>query len=227
MTVHSKQKPASANAVVIKKTNVLKRPAAGVPLKVTTSEHVRKMKQGIDEDPEDTDVRDKGKGEKFAKMRDKLPAHIIDLYDKEALTKDQPRSFRTKIINKLFVQKPNGKYDMNLTEPLFEEHKTMYSRKYGKDEEKAFPKSVLLGLYFQNSDVAFNKALDCGDIKMTKDGDTTFYAFRELTVGKEKGTTHCQGVTAKKKLDNNEYKVIVETLDSLNWSFELTAKEER
>jgi hypothetical protein len=60
---------------------------------------------------------------------------------------DQPRNFRTKIINKLFVQKPNGKYDMNLSEPLFEEHKTMYSRKYGKDEQKALPKSVMKGLY--------------------------------------------------------------------------------
>ena len=92
------QKPASASPGVIK-ANLLKKPVAAVASKVTTAEHVRQMKQGVDENPEDTDVRDKGKGEKFAKMRAQLPAHILDLYDKEALTKDQPRNFRTKIIN--------------------------------------------------------------------------------------------------------------------------------
>ena len=122
---------------------------------------------------------------------------------------------------------PNGKYEMNLAEPLFEEHKTMYSRKYGKDEQKALPKSVMKGLYFQNSEADFAQALDCGDLKVTMDGGNTFYAFRQLKVGKEKGTEHVQGVASKKKLDPNEYKVISDTLDGLNWSFEMTAKEER
>eukprot|EP00972_Heterocapsa_arctica_P106593 15700868-Heterocapsa_arctica.AAC.1 len=67
-----------------------------------------------------------------------------------------------------------------MSEPLFEEHKTMYSRKYGKDEQKALPKSVMKGLYFQNSETDFNNAFDCGDIQVTKDDGDTFYTFRQL-----------------------------------------------
>jgi hypothetical protein len=71
------QKPAS-----VIKANVVKKPAC------STAEHVRQMKQGLGDDPDAEEVRDKGKGEKFAKMRGQLPAHILDLYDKEAVTKD-------------------------------------------------------------------------------------------------------------------------------------------
>lgn len=48
-----------------------------------------------EEDPDDPadaegNKRSKGKGLKFAQMRDKLPPHIIELYDKAPLRKQAP-----------------------------------------------------------------------------------------------------------------------------------------
>ena len=55
-------------------------------------------------------LRDKGKSIKFNSMRRSLPAHIVHLYDTEALSKPSPREFRTQVINQLFTKLKNGRY---------------------------------------------------------------------------------------------------------------------
>lgn len=89
------------------------------------------------------------------------------------------------------------------------------------------PKSVLKGLYFQNNETAFQAALDCGDIEVTMEGDKEFYTFRQMKVGKEKCSEHVQRLTSKAKVTQDDYHIMASLLDALNWSFEITKKEER
>ena len=136
-----------------------KKPAGNVSLKELTAgwqtsiEDVRKA-QAEDEEF----ARDKGKGVKFAKMKPQLPPHIIHLYDEEAKLKASPRAFRTMLINKLFNKEDDGKFTMNLKDAMFEEGRSLYEKKYGKDQNKAMPKSIMLGLYFQHSNSHFQAA---------------------------------------------------------------------
>ena len=180
--VLSKKRPASAS--------VLKRPSAGK--QGSMNDTVSKLKHGWNDDegkktkttkkaktkPEDDQegnsndddqgdddqLRDKGKGIKFQQMKKSLPSHIVHLYEQEALAKSSPRAFRTSIINNLFKKLPNGRYELQAEQPMFQEAKKLYERRFGKDSEQGYPKSVLKGLYFQNSDKAFQEALESGDV---------------------------------------------------------------
>ena len=95
-------KPSGSSPGVLKALK--KKPAS----KVSTPEHARQMKLGPndsqDENDEENDTdpdvaRDKGKCVKWAKMgaSDKLPAYIVDMYEKEARTHSSPRKFRSKL----------------------------------------------------------------------------------------------------------------------------------
>ena len=108
---------------------------------------------------EESHLRDKGKSIKFNSMRRSLPAHIIHLYDTEALSKPSPREFRTQVIHQLFTKWKNL-YSLNAEKPMFQEAKKLYKRKYGKDSETGLPKSVLKGFYFQNIESSRNRK-DC------------------------------------------------------------------
>jgi hypothetical protein len=115
------KKPSASSPGVLKGT--LKKPASQP--KLSTAEHARLMKRGLhdseDEDDEDPDgARDKGKGEKWAKMKatDKLPAYIVDMYEKEARSHSSPRKFRTAMVNKLFTRQADGSYKLNLQDAM-------------------------------------------------------------------------------------------------------------
>ena len=81
------KKPSGSSPGVLKALK--KKPAS----KLSTAEHARQMKLGLNDSQDESDeekdtdpdvARDKGKGVKWAKMRasDKLPAYIVDMYDK-------------------------------------------------------------------------------------------------------------------------------------------------
>ena len=108
--------PMKAKPVLVKKDNgsepskqktVLKRPAVASKSLQQQCEDWKVNVKGNQHDPDaesdaEGDGRDKGKGRKFAKMKDQLPAHTLNLYDVEAVKHESPRQFRTVIINKLF-----------------------------------------------------------------------------------------------------------------------------
>ena len=115
------KKPSGSSPDVLK--NLKKKPASNI----STAEHVRQMKLGLngsqDESDEDPDVvRDKGKGEKWAKMKasDKLPAYIVDMYEKEARTQASPRKLRSTMVNKLFTKQADGSYTINLQDTMYD-----------------------------------------------------------------------------------------------------------
>ena len=115
------KKPSGSSPDVLK--NLKKKPAS----KMSTAEHARQMKLGLngsqDESDEDPDVaRDKGKGEKWAKMKasDRLPAYIVDMYEKEARTQASPRKLRSTMVNKLFTKQADGSYTINLQDTMYD-----------------------------------------------------------------------------------------------------------
>ena len=133
---------------------------------------------------EDSDQnRDKGKAIKFRQMQKELPPHIVDLCEKEALNKSSPRAFRTNLINQLFTKLPNGRYWLNVQKPMFREAKQLYEKKYGSEKEKGYPKSVMKGLYFGNSDQHFEHALAEGEIYKMEHKGKVFYAFQSVEAG--------------------------------------------
>ncbi len=103
MTAHAK----SQTTVQKKPAAVLKKPAA--------------HSSGLNEDEEENDEEDesyedgsqdphlKGKGVKFAKMRDELPQFVQDMYDSAARSAPEgKRRFRSKILSKLFEKNKDG-----------------------------------------------------------------------------------------------------------------------
>ena len=127
---------AKAQATVQKKpAAVLKKPAA--------------HSSGLNEDEEETEEEDesyeegsqdphlKGKGVKFAKMRDELPQFVQDMYDNAARSAPEgKRRFRSKILSKLFEKNTDGSWKLTLSKPFFDEHKHVYEKKFGKVEDE-------------------------------------------------------------------------------------------
>ena len=225
------------NDMPVKKT-VLKKPAAAkVAIKkpaaaVTLNEKVSQWKKGLDSEHEDEeesnkeeeDPRDKGKGQKFAKVKQNLPPHILDLYENEAKKHSSPREFRTQIINKLFTRLPNGQLQLNCTAPIFEEHKCMMEKKYGSDEHKALPRSIMRGKYFSNDNAALDAAVAEGSVKVTVVDGSEFFAFRVLRAGTEKSTNMTQTIKGAMKISGDQYSVMASTIAGLGWSFDFASK---
>ena len=175
---------------------------------------------------EDENHRDKGKGVKFQKIKSQLPKHIQHMYDVDALQHSSPREFRTMIINKLFKRQGNGTLVLNTKDAVFEESRNVFERKFGKDQSKAMPKSLLVGLYFQGNAATFQAALDAGDIEEIEDQGKTFYSFKELKSGTERGAIKSQNFNSgSQKLSSNEYNDAVALVDSLGWSFSVAPKD--
>ena len=213
---------------------VLKRPAGSktnVPPK-TLNEKVSLWKQGLPKEDDDSESghednetenpRDKGKGQKFAKMKNQLPAHIIDLYDNEAKKASSPRNFRTMVINKLFTKLSNGQYQLNAKDPVFEEHKVMMEKKYGVDEQRAYPRSIMKGQFFNNSNAALEEAIEEGSVKKTVVDGQEFFCFRTLRAGHEKSASHVSEIKGKAKISTEQYALFAETISSLGRSFDFT-----
>lgn len=208
--VLSKKRPASASEGEVKK-----RPASNAPKVGSVNQTVENLKKGWEnqedeknktknkksgaknyENEEDEDageegeegLRDKGKAVKFNQMRKSLPAHILALYDEEAQKKASPRAFRTQIVNSLFEKLPNGRYEMKADAPLFLEAKRMYETKYGKQKETGYPRSVMRGLYFANSEPDFKAALDAGDVFRIEEDGKEYFAFSSVESGRVRPT---------------------------------------
>ena len=127
---------AKAQATVQKKpAAVLKKPAA----------HNSGLNGDADETDEEAEYNDdeshdphlKGKGVKFAKMRDELPQFVQDMYDNAARSAPEgKRRFRSKILSKLFEKNIDGSWKLTLSKPFFDEHKQVYEKKFGKVEDE-------------------------------------------------------------------------------------------
>ena len=127
---------AKAHATVRKKpAAVLKKPAAhnrGLTMDANATD--------VDAESNDDGTDDphlKGKGVKFAKMRDELPQFVQDMYDNAARSAPEgKRRFRSKILSKLFEKNIDGSWKLTLSKPFFDERKQVYEKKFGKVEDE-------------------------------------------------------------------------------------------
>ena len=92
-------------------------------------------------DPAELDpsqARDKGKGEKWAAMRQSgsIPEYVLDLHDKQAEPAGSPRKFKTVVINSLFIKSDKGRYTLSDRSPLFQEARKVCQREFAKDESR-------------------------------------------------------------------------------------------
>ena len=226
MPAHMK-KPAS--------TKVLKRPSTGQInntigklAKGVSSADLGKRHEDEEEDEHDDDEqeagedenRDKAKGQKFAKMRSQLPEHVIDLIDNHSMKASSPRSFKTQVINKLFKRNSAGKLVLNLSDPIFIEHKKVYAKKYSKEEDTALPESIMKGLYFNNSKEAFENAKKVGEIIGVDGGDgKTFWSFTSFTKGFEQGREEEQKLSSNKKVTGEQAQLLAECFKNSGWTW--------
>ena len=124
------------------KATVRKKPAAVLKKPAAHNRGLNMDANATDEDAESNDDETddphlKGKGVKFAKMRDELPQFVQDMYDNAARSAPEgKRRFRSKILSKLFEKNTDGSWKLTLSKPFFDEHKHVYEKKFGKVEDE-------------------------------------------------------------------------------------------
>ena len=214
----------------------MKRPAAGGSINDT----IAKMAKGtaVDQDgdpevePEDEDNsgdqagRDKAKGQKYAKLKSTLPDHVVDLIEKQSQSAVSPREFKTSAINRLFVRKADGRLELNLKDAMFEEHKTLYTKKYNKEQDTALPETILCGLYFHNDKQAMEAAKRSGDIEpVDVGGGKTFWAFTSFKKGRENGSVDEQKLHRSQAVNSAQAKALAGIFKSVGWTWKYGESE--
>lgn len=216
----------------------MKRPSASMKRPSSSiNEMVAKLQRGVSSNDLDNNQgegeagdeqgRDKTKGQKYVKMMDSLPDHVIDLVEKESKKASSPRDFKTMCINKLFVKNPEtGKLELNLGDDLFTQHKKMYSKKYAKEEDTALPESIMKGLYFRGDQKEFDKAIADGDVTQVDCGNgKTYYAFTSFKKGKIQGTIDEQDYVTKSKITKEQGKLLSTAFASVGWTWNYAEKD--
>ena len=114
-----------------------KKPAASTAT-VSLNEQIAEWRESAGKlTPEDESLvkaRDKGKGEKWAKLRKEgaLPDHITNLYDHPPKGALSQRAFRTELINKLFARTAEGNLILQTNDAWFVQAKAAYEERYRK-----------------------------------------------------------------------------------------------
>ena len=209
-----------------------KRPAAN-----SMNETVLALKTGLGEtkanaeeaDEGTMETRDKMKAEKFARMKasGSLPDFILSMYEDEAKKQAAPRRYQTELINRMFIKK-NGQWQLDLSHSMFTDYKAVYQKNYSKDKQKAIPRSLMCGLYFQGSQTKFDEALEIGEIeKVREEGKVEFFAFKEYTVGKERGSQKKVEVKGDKKATADQHMLMGELFSKLNWTFNTSKSDQK
>ena len=184
----SKPKAVPMKVVKPKEKAIVKKPAmANSGEQGMINQSIEQMKAGVGLDMNES--RDKGKALKYAKMKDagSLPEHIVSLVESESKKAVSARQFKTMAINRLFRRDKDGQIQLAMDTGLFTESCEVYSRTYAKKKEKALPKSIVCGLYFQNDTKSFDAALAAGDLEECEEDGKKYYSFKEYTVGKVEG----------------------------------------
>lgn len=197
---------------------------------------VDKMKRGSDglgddlpddEEPEEIEgegeeekLRDKAKGQKYQKMKDSLPAHVVHLIEEESKKSVSPRDAKTKAINKLFKKDAKGKLQLCLNQPLFEEHKSIFSQKFSKEQETAVPEAIMIQSYFNGNTAAYKQALEDGDVELIDPGNGKTYAcFKSFKKGQVEGQKEEHKSTSSKQVDHETAAIMGKVFKSIQWSW--------
>ena len=180
----------------------------------------------VDEDSK----RDKGKGEKFTKMkaRGELEPHILAMYERPP-PGTSARTYRSSIINRLFNRQPDGALALNYQDAFFTQAKQVYEERYQKHEQECCTKLVFIGRFFSNSEPAFEAALAAGEIveHEAEDG-TKLYGFRKVIKGSARGSKDTYDLNMKSKIKNGkDVKAMVDLFNELKWQYKFTENDKK
>lgn len=216
------KRPASSSGLCIQKT------ISKMQRGVSKADLVQNKKETADSTETDTEAtgRDKAKGQKYAKMKNSLPEHVLDLVEKQSQKASSPRDYKTMVINKLFTRDSKGKLQLNLDDHLFQEHKRIYQERYAKEQDNAMPESILKGLYFHNDDQAFKLAVKKGEVQAVDCGDgQTMYSFTTYKKGKKHATVEEQIVKSSSKISKQQCRMLAAAFEHVGWSWTYKDKD--
>ena len=159
-------------------------------------------------------------------MKHDLPDHVIDLIEKQSQKASSPRQFKTQIINRLFRRSPDGRLELNLEDEVFSEHHKIYSKRYSKEEETAYPESILRGLYFGNSQEAFDRAKAAGEVvPVESESGKTLWSFQSLSRGVESAKVQEQKLASQKKISKEQGRMLAACFQEVGWTWHYSEKD--
>ena len=136
------------------------------------------------------------------------------------------RKEQTRIVNSIMKKNKSGVYSVDLSAPIFEELRVKYERKYAMERNRVVCKSIALKKVGGAGQLA--EAIEEGDVEVSKGDDgRTYYVFRELETGKETGSQCKKGTSSKHVLTDEAASKMNAMLDSLDWKFAYTPKEQK
>lgn len=158
------------------------------------------------------------------KNMSELPAAAKLMFEEAKMSGN--RKEQTRIVNSIMKKNKNGVYAVDLSAPIFEELRVKYERKYASERNRGVCKSIALKKVGGAGQLA--EAIEEGDVEVSKGDDgRTYYVFRELETGKETGS-HCKrGTSSKHVLTDEAASKMNDMLDSLDWKFAYTPKEQK
>ena len=178
--------------------------------------------EAADELDDASGLRDRSKANKFDRLLGKgeIPSEIVDMLNEGMKNSKNPRSFKTELINKLFNRDDTGKLVMCPQAPFFTAWKQSQVTKSMTHKETAFPKTVFIGKFFNNSVDAFNHSLAVGDVEMVEVNGREFYSFVSLENAHTRAKVATQKVVQhEKKIDAAQCRHLSEAFDSLQFNF--------
>ena len=173
-------------------------------------------------DDGDNEKRDRSKQQKFEMMlaKNQLPAHIVEMWSKAHDEQKTPRKFQTKMINALFNRDENGKLSMTPHAPFFAAYRETFEKKKFSHKEKALPRGIFIGRYFQNDEAAFVRSLEQGEIEAVDVAGKEWYSVKSLESSHDKYKLETQKLTqTEKKVDGKVCQGLVDAFDALQWGF--------
>lgn len=165
--------------------------------------------------------RDKGKGEKWSKLRSQglIEPHILDMYDHPP-SNTSKRQYRTDLINQLFERQDDGSLLVRADNSFFQQHKEMYEDRFSTDKEKMTTKLVFVGKNFSNDMAAFDRAMAAGEIVQSIGSDgVEYFGFKAITKGVKKGAKESVSFQCDKAINKKDIKAIGDMFAELKWKY--------
>ena len=175
----------------------------------------------------DAEHRDKGKGEKFAKMKSsgQLPPYILNMYESPP-PGTSARAYRTAMVNRLFHREQDGSLRLRSSDPMFTQAKKAYEDKYHKATTESYTRMIFAGMFFANDDTKLQAAIEKGEVLESKGEDgEVLYSMKKVVRGVRKGAAEETSLTAAKSLNEKEYAEMAQLMDEFKISYTFSKKD--
>ena len=175
----------------------------------------------------DAEHRDKGKGEKFAKLKSsgQLPPYILNMYESPP-PGTSARAYRTAMVNRLFHREADGSLRLRSSDPMFTQAKKAYEDKYHKATTESYTRMIFAGMFFANDDNKLQAAIDKGEVLESKGEDgEVLYSMKKIVRGVRKGAAEETTLTAAKSLSEKEYAEMAQLMDEFKISYTFSKKD--